>query len=94
MKKPEIFKNKNIEAIDHNTKYCYLKEEKDNTVKDILDEIFNGIGYSYNKKVTIETNDKSITTYLVARSKNSVMRRFHQVNQSGYCYNMRTYCFQ
>ena len=55
MKKPEIFKNKNIEAIDHNTKYCYLKEEQDNnTVKDVLDEIFNGIGYSYNKKVIFQ----------------------------------------
>ena len=74
MKKPEIFKNKNIEAIDHNTKYCYLKEGQDNnTVKDVLDEIFNGIGYSYNKKVIIETNDKTITTYLIARSKGTVI---------------------
>lgn len=75
MKKPEIFKNENLKIIDHNTKYCYLDEERqdNNLVKEVLDEIFNGIGYSYNKKVIIETSDKSITTYLVARSKNSVI---------------------
>ena len=58
MKKlPKVFQNEISKNINNNKKVCYLKEENKNisdpitsnqTITDTLDEIFSGLGYSYN----------------------------------------------
>ncbi len=79
MKKlPKIYKNDINKSIRNNKEVCYLRSEEnpdlDNnySVKEILDEIFNGIGYSYNIPVIIETSNKIYDTSLITRTKSSV----------------------
>ena len=72
MQKPNIFKNNNLQTIDHNKKYCYLEEEN-NSIEEVLDELFNGKGYSYNKPVIIKTKEKKWDTYIVAKTKKTVI---------------------
>lgn len=82
MKKlPELYKNNINKKINNNKKICYLnkktEEIKDTTdnknISETLDEIFNGIGYSYNIQVIIETNDSKYETSLIARTKNNII---------------------
>lgn len=82
MKKlPKIYKNEITKKINNNKEVCYLKNEQvsdmtHNSKKDIeltLDEIFNGIGYSYNIPVTIKTSTKTYETSLITKTKNNVV---------------------
>ena len=75
MKKlPKLYKKDDNHYMDHNIKEYRIKEEvfdSNNTV--ILDEIFNGLGHSYNQKVFIKTKKKDYETYLVSRTKQNLL---------------------
>lgn len=78
MKKlPEIYKNNITKAIKNNKEICHLKniEEKSSNleIKDILDDVFNGIGYSYNIPLIINTYNKTYQTSLVAKTKENIV---------------------
>ena len=67
MKKlPELYKNNNIKPIDNNKKVYYMKNEdmrkiSNTSVEEELDNIFHGLGYSYNIPVELVTTKKNIS---------------------------------
>ena len=74
MKKlPKIYKGE-ILPKNNNKNHCILtnKEEK-RDIEKVLDEVFNGIGHSYNTKVYITTDTNQYETYLVARNKDYII---------------------
>lgn len=80
MKKlPEIYKNNINKNINNNKKMCILKnvneeiKEKTVNIEEILSKIFNGIGYSYNIPILIETKNKKYETSLITKTKNNVV---------------------
>lgn len=82
MKKlPKIYQNEIDKSIKNNkTVYRFKNEDSNyesiqnkNTVANTLDEIFNGIGYSYNIPVIIKTNAKTYETTLVAKTANNIV---------------------
>lgn len=77
MKKlPKIYKNEINKNITNNKNYCYLQNEKRNTTSSLeekINDIFSGIGYSYNIPVTIKTKDKVYNTSLVSKTKNNLV---------------------
>lgn len=68
--KPSLFKNTNINPINHNKKQAIIKEINTN-IEDILNQIFNN-KYPFNTKVLLKTNTKEIETYLIKRTKEAV----------------------
>lgn len=68
--KPSLFKNTNINSIDHNKKQTIIKEINTN-IEDILNQIFNN-KYPFNTKVFIKTNTKEIETYLIKRTEDTI----------------------
>ncbi len=68
--KPSLFKNTNINPIDHNKKQTIIKEINTN-IEDILNQIFNN-KYPFNTKVFIKTNTKEIETYLIKRTEDTI----------------------
>ena len=71
MKKlPSIFKNENINPIDHNTKITHIKEINTNT-EEVLNKIFSNT-YPFNTKVILKTNTKEIETYLIKRNDTTI----------------------
>ncbi len=68
--KPSIFKNINMKPIDHNKKQTIIKEINTN-IEDILNTIFKN-KYPFNTKVIIETNNKTIETYLIKRTQTTI----------------------
>ncbi len=68
--KPSIFKNKEINPIDHNKKSTYIKEISIN-IKDIINNIFKE-KYPFNTKVYIKTINKEQETYLVSRTNDTI----------------------
>lgn len=86
MKKlPKIYKNNIDKTIKNNKEVCYLNRESVVEVKnsfsinEVLNNIFNGIGYSYNIPVIIETDDKVYDTFLITRTKNNVVTLDNEV---------------
>lgn len=76
MKKlPKLYKNEINKNISNNKKYCYLENEsiKEENINDKLENIFNGIGYSYNIPVSIKTKTKEYNTSLVSKTKNNII---------------------
>ncbi|MDD5887870.1 MAG: hypothetical protein PUC82_00015 [bacterium] len=83
MKKlPKVFQNEISKNINNNKKVCYLKEENKNvsdpitsnqTITDTLDEIFSGLGYSYNIPVIIKTKTKTYDTSLITKSRINII---------------------
>ena len=72
MKKlPSIYKNEINKKIKNNREVTYIKEEKQN-INEIIDSIFNGIGYSYNIPLIITTKDKIYETSLISRNKKNI----------------------
>ncbi|MBQ2640225.1 MAG: hypothetical protein IJF92_05665 [Bacilli bacterium] len=74
MKKlPKIYQNNINKNINNNKRITYVNN-KDNifSVKNTLDKIFTGVGYSYNIPVIIETNDKVYDTSIVTRTKRNI----------------------
>lgn len=61
------------------------KVEEDNPISDefdirtVLDQIFSGIGYSYNIPVTIQTKNKTYHTSLIARTNLHVITLDNEV---------------
>ena len=73
MKKlPKIYQNKIDKNIHNNKEIDYVKETNKN-IKEILNKILNEEGYSYNKEVIIETNNKVYDTYIITRTKNNIV---------------------
>lgn len=68
--KPSLFKNKDINPIDHNKKSTYIKQINTN-IEEILKEIFNE-KYPFNIKVHIKTINKELDTYLVSKTNNNI----------------------
>ena len=68
--KPSIFKNKDINPIDHNKKSIYIKEVNEN-INSILDEIFN-YKTPFNIKVHIKTINNELKTYLVSKTNTTI----------------------
>ena len=79
MKKlPELYKNNNIKPIDNNKKVYYMKNEdmrkaSNTSVEEELDNIFHGLGYSYNIPVELVTTKKIYHTSLVTKTKENVI---------------------
>lgn len=82
MKKlPKIYQNEFNKKISNNKKTCYIKNEEQALVepmteikiKKIIDEVFSGLGYSYNIPLTITTKTKEYQTSLIAKTKNRVV---------------------
>ena len=72
MKKlPSIYKNEINKKIKNNREVTYIKEDKQN-INEIIDSIFNGIGYSYNIPLIITTKDKIYETSLISRNKQNI----------------------
>lgn len=72
MKKlPSIYKNEINKKIKNNREVTYIKEEKQN-INEIIDSIFNGVGYSYNIPLIITTRDKIYETSLISRNKTKI----------------------
>lgn len=87
MKKlPEIYQNSLDKKIKNNKVVSYVKKENVSFVKcsrddiyKILDDIFSGIGYSYNIPVIIKTSNKVYDTSLVVRTVNNVVTLDNEV---------------
>ena len=83
MKKlPKIYQTEINKKISNNKKMCYLKTITEQSKKanienesiiEKIDEIFSGLGYSYNKSLIIKTNKKEYDTSLIAKTKSSVI---------------------
>lgn len=82
MKKlPKIYQGEQNKKFNNNKQLCYLEndevrlQETKNikTTEEVLNEIFSGIGYSYNIPVTIKTKDKTYNTSLIAKTKNNLI---------------------
>ena len=80
MKKlPEIYKNNFTKKIKNNREVCYLRN--DDTISNLsniniekeINNIFSGIGYSYNIPVEIVTNKNVYNTSLVAKTRENVV---------------------
>ena len=68
--KPSLFKNTNINPIDHNKKSTYIKQINTD-INSILNNIFKE-KYPFNTKVLLKTNTKSLETYLIKRTKETI----------------------
>ena len=68
--KPNIFKNKEINPIDHNKKSTYIKKVNEN-INSVLNEIFN-YKTPFNIKVHIKTINNEFTTYLVYKTNDTI----------------------
>ena len=80
MKKlPEIYKNNFTKKIKNNREVCYLRNEdvistvSNISIEEEINNIFSGIGYSYNIPVEIVTNKKVYNTSLVAKARENVV---------------------
>ena len=68
--KPSLFKNTNINPIDHNKKIIHV-QSIDTNIEEILDQIFKE-KYPFNIKVLLKTNTKELETYLIKRNENTI----------------------
>ena len=81
MKKlPKIYQNNIFKKINNNKEMVFA-DDKDNTslVREQLDKIFSGIGYSYNIPVIIETNNRVYDTSIVTRTKKNIITLDNEV---------------
>ena len=81
MKKlPKIYQGDISKKITNNKEICYLdttienlNHQPEKTNEEIIDEIFSGIGYSYNIPLIIKTKNKKYNTSLIAKTKNNLI---------------------
>lgn len=78
MKKlPKIYQNNFIKEINNNRKKCYVTIEKEPIIEETsditLEEIFSGIGYSYNIPIIITTTKQKYITSLIAKTKHNLI---------------------
>lgn len=83
MKKlPDLYKSAINKSIHNNKEVCYLKnveEKPKESIEKTINQIFNGIGYSYNIPVTIVTDLKVYNTSLIAKIRNNVVTLDNEV---------------
>ncbi len=77
MKKlPKIYHEQINKKIKNNKEIAYVSKEdipedkKEESIDDVLNKVFNGIGYSFNIPLRIETFNKVYETSLIAKSNN------------------------
>ena len=77
MKKlPKIYHEQINKKIKNNKEIAYVskeditEEKKEESIDDVLNKVFNGIGYSFNIPLRIETYNKVYETSLIAKSNN------------------------
>ena len=63
-------KIKNNKEIAYVSKEGIIEEKKEESIDDVLNKVFNGIGYSFNIPLRIETFNKVYETSLIAKSNN------------------------
>ena len=79
MKKlPKIYQNKIDKNIFNNKERCYVEtrnyiEETNEESNISLDEVFSGLGYSYNISLIIKTKEKEYNTSLIAKTKKNII---------------------
>lgn len=78
MKKlPKIYQTDILKDINNNKKSCYVSLEPIEIRTDetdiTLDEIFSGLGYSYNIPLIIKTKKSEYKTSLIAKTKNNLI---------------------
>lgn len=90
-KLPKIYQNKIDKPIHNNKKVCYVKSESLNKkeepleksvmsqreIDDLIDGIFNEIGYPFNIPVIIRTDTKTYDTSLIARTHSYLLTFDH-----------------
>lgn len=88
MKKlPKIYQNEFNKKISNNKRTCYIKSDEhniieqidDTKIRKIIDEVFSGLGYSYNIPLTIKTKTNTYQTSLIARTKTKVVTLDNEV---------------
>lgn len=77
MKKlPSIYHNEK-NTFCNNKKNCYCEKHEirktNENINTILDEIFSGLGYSYNIPLEIKTKTKTYITSLIAKTKTNLI---------------------
>ena len=75
-KLPKIYQNEINKKITNNKKICYLNNKEQipkKNIDDVLNEIFNGLGYSYNIPVIITTKNKIYNTSILSKTKNNII---------------------
>ena len=77
MKKlPKIYHEQINKKIKNNKEIAYVskeditEEKKEESIDEVLNKVFNGIGYSFNIPLRIETFNKVYETSLIAKSNN------------------------
>ncbi len=77
MKKlPKIYHEQINKKIKNNKEIAYVskeditEEKKEESIDEVLNKVFNGIGYSFNIPLRIETYNKVYETSLIAKSNN------------------------
>lgn len=82
MKKlPKIYQAEFNKKINNNKKFCCVEEKTESVehisaeenIQELINDIFSGIGYSYNIPLTIKTINKSYETCLIAQTKHNVI---------------------
>ena len=78
MKKlPKIYQTDILKEINNNKKSCYVSIEpieiNTDTQEITLDEIFSGLGYSYNIPLIIMTSNAKYQTSLIAKTKKNLI---------------------
>lgn len=82
MKKlPKIYQaGLNTKITNNNKRTCYVGQEalrqedsKKTDITEVLNEVFSGIGYSFNTPVLITTPDKTYDTSLIAKTKTNII---------------------
>ena len=68
--KPSLFKNTNINPINHNKTQTIVKEINTD-IEEVLNQIFKE-KYPFNTKVLLKTNTKSLETYLIKRTEKTI----------------------
>lgn len=79
MKKlPKIYQNEILKEINNNKTRCYVVTanelppiQAESTIT--LDEIFSGIGYSYNIPIILTTKKGTYNTSLIAKTKKNII---------------------
>lgn len=88
MKKlPKIYQTEINKKICNNKRTCYLKNEEtkkeeittQNDIREIINEVFSGIGHSYNIPLTIKTKERTYQTSLIAKNKRNIVTLDNEV---------------
>ena len=68
-----IKNNKQVTYIRNNTDTSYRNNNESDSIEDVLDKVFNGVGYSFNIPLRIETYHKVYNTSLIGKTSNYLL---------------------